>query len=427
MKEIGPCVVIVEPMIFEAVIYFSREPAIVASANAPVVQQPVQYATQNGGVAASSYGTPYRSQSNGQQALHQPQTLQHQAGALPSVSQQVQHVAGANNALGRTLPLINQANTSQNGIAAHSVGAPTAPMSSKPQPDPVIQMLATRASTDRDLKDLMKVVATGTADQEQLKRFQKHIDELNIVIQAQKAQAQAAQQSAVSTSQSASPAPMMSHPSSGPSRTATPQMQPPPAQPRPIAQPPQKRSQVIPNYPVVIEFQGAGASQDRFLFPPYSIVEPLGSFSILASFLIFRKGGEAADPTLFEADTEYFEPITVKIDVTPKHTEVLEYMKRSVKPQEEVRKWMEEKLQTCKRAPIRSLPLRLPHQSQIVETDETEGEPTMIETKKSKGGVKKEKMAEPTAESPKPEEVPQTGPGRRRSKKVVRIGDTMEL
>jgi hypothetical protein len=47
-------------------------------------------------------------------------------------------------------------------------------------------MLATRASSDPELKALMKEVATGKATQEQLKVFQKHIDELGAVIQAQK-------------------------------------------------------------------------------------------------------------------------------------------------------------------------------------------------------------------------------------------------
>jgi len=298
-------------------------------------------------------------------------------------------------------------------------------MQEKPSPDPVIQLLATRASSDRELKELMKVVATGQADPEQLRRFQRHIDELNLIVQSQKSQAQAQAQ------QAASPA---LTPSSGPSRVSTPQMQQPPVQSqpqyqqpqtqqRPIALPPaQRRAAVTPNYPVVIEFAGVGASQDRFLFPPYSIVEPLGTLSVLASFLVFRKGSQAADPSLVDAEAEYFEPVTVKIDVEPRHREILEYMKRSVRPQEEVRQYMEDKMRTCKRAPIRALPLRLPLKSQISEVEEPVEEP-VIEVKKKT--AKKEKVATP--ELPAPESTPvndgPAGMAGRRRRKTVQFGD----
>jgi len=177
---------------------------------------------------------------------------------------------------------------------------------------------------------------------------------------------------------------------------------------------------------VVIEFAGLGASQDRFLFPPYSIVEPLGTLSVLASFLVFRKGSQAADPSLVDAEVEYFEPVTVKIDVEPRHREILEYMKRSVRPQEEVRQYMEEKMRTCKRAPNRALPLRLPLRSQIMEPEEPMEEPVVEVKKKS---VKKEKVATP--EPPAPEPAPQNdgpaGMAGRRRRKTVQFGEGVGL
>ncbi|KIW26527.1 uncharacterized protein PV07_09614 [Cladophialophora immunda] len=51
--------------------------------------------------------------------------------------------------------------------------------------DPVIQMLAARAASDPQLKELMKIVATSRASPEQLKEFQAHIDEFNEVIRRQ--------------------------------------------------------------------------------------------------------------------------------------------------------------------------------------------------------------------------------------------------
>ncbi|EXJ96172.1 hypothetical protein A1O1_01298 [Capronia coronata CBS 617.96] len=54
--------------------------------------------------------------------------------------------------------------------------------------DPVIQMLAARAASDPQLKELMKIVATSKASAEQLKEFQAHIDEFNEVVRRQEAE-----------------------------------------------------------------------------------------------------------------------------------------------------------------------------------------------------------------------------------------------
>ena len=143
-------------------------------------------------------------------------------------------------------------------------------------------MLATRASTDRELKELMQVVATGHANQEQLKVCQKHIDELTAITQSQRQTAQPA------TPADAQSQPQPGYGSNATSRTSTPQLtsgnsQALPAVARPIATParqPPRYPATIPSYPVVLEFHGPHATTDRFLFPPYSIVEFLGQKSI---------------------------------------------------------------------------------------------------------------------------------------------------
>jgi hypothetical protein len=66
----------------------------------------------------------------------------------------------------------------------NSMTAPAQQQASKPSPDPVIQMLATKAATDHNLKALMRVVASGKASQAELRVFQGHIDELNGILQA---------------------------------------------------------------------------------------------------------------------------------------------------------------------------------------------------------------------------------------------------
>jgi hypothetical protein len=53
---------------------------------------------------------------------------------------------------------------------------------SKPGPDPMIQMLATRAASNPELKALMRAIAMGDASQDQMRAFQAHIDEINTII-----------------------------------------------------------------------------------------------------------------------------------------------------------------------------------------------------------------------------------------------------
>lgn len=197
----------------------------------------------------------------------------------------------------------------------------------KPSPDPVIQMLATRASSDHELKALMKVVATGSANQEQLRIFQRHIDELTAIInQNKKAQPpppppppQQQQPTPITpmhgagaysnvpsrTSTPGISAPQQILPRPGP--VNTPPLKPPGQQKHPNqytaqsqkqakaqhypVQPPQKYYPPAqqPSLPVVLEFRGEGASPDRFRFPEYSILEFLSPYMLLVSFLYIRK------------------------------------------------------------------------------------------------------------------------------------------
>jgi len=138
----------------------------------------------------------------------------------------------------------------------------------------------------------------------------------------------------------------------------------------------------------VLEFNGAGASPDRFLFPPHSILEFLSPLTMLASFLVFRKGDLAEERTGIDPGVEYYEPVTIRLDVHERNRDVLDYMRRSVKSADDVRKWMEERMRACKRAPFRFLALRLPHESQIEEGSPVE-EVVEVAPKKAKPGPKK--------------------------------------
>lgn len=360
MKEIGPCTLVVEPLIFEATAYYVKEPGPAPSSSSshqpPPQQQfqqqqyqhqyqhapPQQYNQQqprpnSNAPAGSPYGAPYSSHSSTQYQgrPHPPPIMPATARALPP--------------------------------------PPAAPAPAKQSPDPVIQMLASRASSDPELKALMKIVATGNANQEQLRVFQRHIDELTAMINANKAQP---------NSQTNSPAPPHQHATSRPP-SAAPVIKPHPAtvQPHaPIYPMPQQHPQYqhqppppprYPSYPIVLEFQGPGASPDRFRFPEHTILEFLNSYKMLASFLVIRKGRDVS-PQL-DADTEYYEPVTMTISVPEARSpsrDVLQFITRCVKPADQVRNYMTDQIEKCTRAPTRYLAFRLPYKSGIVETEE---------------------------------------------------------
>lgn len=108
---------------------------------------------------------------------------------------------------------------------------------------------------------------------------------------------------------------------------------------------------------VVFEFSGGNG--DRYLFPKFSIVEqvqtPYGP-QVIASFLIVRKGSISeygGDPKL-----DYYQPVTVRISATqPKY---LEYFSRVVAPEDEVKRYMENIMDSMTRAEYVLLAMRLP-------------------------------------------------------------------
>lgn len=312
--------------------------------------------------------------------------------------------------------------------------ATPAPQDKKASPDPVISMLATRASSDPELKALMKEVATGKATQEQLKVFQKHIDELGAVIQAQKLKEAAEEEKRVK--QSATPVQSNTTPQSALAQAVPQPVQNTVWQQQPLPPPPVQQYVPPPPPPpseVVFAFTLAGATEDRFLFPQYSILEPLSAQHVLASFIVTRKGSEAADPTglQLDPDTEYWQPVTMMVEVAYGREPLLKDVSKWVKPADEVREEMKKIMQRCTRAPESFLPLRLPIKSSalVVESEATSktGTPAPEEKKSSKAktaaagkrsslakgalpsGQEKKADEKSTAGTPKPETSIQPG------------------
>ncbi|OQE22515.1 hypothetical protein PENSTE_c010G00489 [Penicillium steckii] len=181
MTRIGPCDITIGPHLFDAMIYTVKDPNAPPQIQYAPPQRPmVHYGHPNSFQQYQPYpnqqkrpphpSTPTSRPAQGYPGSHQPPNQQRGPQAPPNQQGQ------------RPTPTQN--------------GQPGQP--AKPSPDPVIQMLATRAAADPELKALMRVVASSQASQEQLRAFQAHIDELNAIIKAREQQEQK-QQNATGT------------------------------------------------------------------------------------------------------------------------------------------------------------------------------------------------------------------------------------
>ena len=251
---------------------------------------------------------------------------------------------------------------------------------SEPKQDPVIQMLATRAASDHNLKTLMKVVASGQASQTQLKEFQDHIDELNTILKSQPKPTE----SSHGDNRPPPPPPRggqeyMSRvvvPTCTPdsSWTSIPSVVPysnPHAQLPSIKTEPSSKTQPFtapsanskPSYSVhkpeinsiVFDFGGTG---DRFSIPRFSILEYLyGGTQVIVSFLVIRRGS-TAKVGKYKDTKSYYQPVTMRLS-TP-HPRVLQPLAKIVASPEEVRKYMDSVFDKMSPAETVFLATRLP-------------------------------------------------------------------
>ncbi|KAK5157217.1 hypothetical protein LTR04_005462 [Oleoguttula sp. CCFEE 6159] len=384
----GSCRLTAGPHVFDITLYAIKDIQPQAygqlPAQRPVLQYgaPPGYATPNPPHHSSSYSPQYPAQISQAAPQHQPNT-----GRILSPMQhsQMTHQTGQPQPHGN--PPAASGTFRSNPPPAHgailpapSSGAPrsasTSQQTTKPNPDPVIQMLAARAAEDPELKVLMKIVATGFAHQEQLKTFQRHIDELTAILGAQRDTPMKAD--VPSTNGTPGPAASGAQ-TNGNVRTNG----PPPSGPgntpqahstistlsngsRPIPTPPPSQSnQQFPQRspqsdvrPIAIEFTSPGSNGDRFLFPRYSIIEYLdGGREVIASFLVVRKGSTAASGG-YDPQLDYYEPITVRFSADDPR--FLQPLTKAVLPQQVVREYMEDVMSKCTRAEYVHLAMRLP-------------------------------------------------------------------
>lgn len=354
MKEVGNCRISVEPHEFEATLFVIRggpaRPQFPPSQ--PSTKPMLQSNTPSEPVSRQSPITLKQSSSPNPPAPNLPAPLPTPSPAIASVK-------------GNSAPPPKQPNNAP--LPPLSTALNNAPV--RPQPlrqtsqDPVIQMLAQRASANPSLKELMKTVASGTAQKHDLDVFQSHIDDLNAQYQRQTQGAKLPPMGPTTFTQTpfrpnGPPAPPRSPfiGQNGFQHTNTQTTAPRPQQLIHAAQikPPALPMQDIGG--VAIEF--IGGSGDRYLFPKQSILEYIpGNKQVKASFLAIRRGSssESGEHNITKV---YHVPVTILVSAD--NPAVLAPLSKAVAPIEEVRKNMVDAMMKTARADNYQLAIQRP-------------------------------------------------------------------
>lgn len=363
MARLGICSMVIEPHIFEVTLYTVRDPQ--PTSQPPLPQQPPPPTT-------SSHLSPNNPATNGQPQGQHSSTLSHPP--LPPFREGF----ASFDSQGQPPPIYHPFAPPTPSPAGHSPQVPNLSGHSEPQaphskssPDPVIQMLATRAASDHELKALMKVVASGRATQIELREFQTHIDELNAQIKGGRGPSSPSRDYSLPKPPSGGNSLAAASTGTGlqTSNTATPSNASPYPPPTPYTKNEtsyysQYHPPVKPKGPnsyksdvnaVVFDFGGTG---DRFLFPRFSILEYLpGRTQVIVSFLVIRRGNDAYSGK-YKEHMSYYQPVTVRLTTPQPRT--LEPLSKIIAPPEDVRHFMNDVFDKMNPAEPAHLAIRLP-------------------------------------------------------------------
>ncbi|KAL9597034.1 MAG: hypothetical protein Q9219_005409 [cf. Caloplaca sp. 3 TL-2023] len=367
MSKLGTCSMTIEPHVFDITLYTVKEshPIFVPSPLPPPPPPPFPTSAYNPYQDHKTYQSQAHSLYGHGNLPHYPQSHSSHSHSLtlpPFREGFGQFSPQGPSSYQNQLPPPRQIENSQpkDHIPLPNPGPDVTAAESEKPTDPVIQMLATRAAADHNLKALMKVVASGHASHEQLREFQDHIDELNSLIKGKESvneplpeqkgkklsptppvQTYPSAPSQSPLQQPATSVPSAPHAPLPPSRDikTQPQPLPPIQQLSHLAQPP--RTKMTVSYKpditsIVFDFSLHG---DRYSFPRHTILEFLpGGTQVIASFLVIRKGSAAATPGEYNKTTTYYQPVTIRLSAS--NPRFLEPLARIVAPPEEVRKYM---------------------------------------------------------------------------------------
>ena len=393
MTRLGVCSMIIEPHVFEATLYVVKEvqPVLVP----PQAQPPTPPPDMR--FSSFSHVAIYPPTPRNMSAIEHPQHYTQQHANLPHPKPALSKAEFGP----REAPSYHKPSTTPNSSSLsrrphentdRSIprGETSQVQDDKPSTDPVIQMLATRAASDPNLKALMKVVASGDATPAELSSFQLHIDDLNETLKTRPKPSQDARGQGLpsippfterASNQSRISLPPLNIGSSPSLQTTHTHLIPPidPFKQGPL--PPVYSRHVQPQKPktftpyksditgVVFDIGGLG---DRYLFTKYSILEYYpGATQVIVSFLVTRKGSEAASKR-YKNTGNYYQPVTMRLSsLQPR---VLEPLARIVAPPDEVREYMESVFDKMTRANNLFLATRLPRTPQsTIERDDLSG------------------------------------------------------
>ena len=408
MSRLGNCSMIIEPHVFDIVLYTVKEHPFVQypsfSPATPSFPAFSPYSSQSG-TYAPQLGPPFTGSSLPDP---KPPTTQPNPSA-PTLPPFHKGFGQLHNQPPPRPPTPTHASAEARRASKSSNSSQESRLREGASTDPVIQMLAQRAGQDSQLKSLMTIVAAGDASSEQLKEFQTHIDELNSLLKSPSRPAETGRRDS-------GPPPPPQHPPTQsqnhnavppkpPTKSGTPS--PPPNAPSPFKTepfnppiayvppvPPTPRPYAPPSTPAStysnakpatsIVFDFVGGSGDRFLFPRNTILEYMpGNLEVLASFLIVRPGSFSPASkyakSYYKASKQYYEPVTIRL--TASHPRLLEPLGKAVAPADEVRKYMDgvfDKMTPARRV---YLPLRLPKEKEGEEAREPGGKEEGVKMK----------------------------------------------
>ncbi|KAK6534480.1 hypothetical protein TWF281_005803 [Arthrobotrys megalospora] len=365
MVKIGECMISIHPHVFEAKLYTVRDREKERQRDLEFLHQQDQYQAQLAQMPKLPATKPLVAKSTAtkpaisQAAVADQSNLN--AWRIDSKGN------GQANGHGPSRPAQAGGSNPPSGVSSPPPLSTARPSQGNSGPDPVIQLLATRASNDPNLKALMRVVAAGQANKEQLAAFQAHIDELTPLARA--SAAAKAQRAALGplTPSSTPQSPSASSPATGAPTAPRPTYQPiQPAGPVP-ARSPENGQTVIPRQTVtvlpkpkqlsvadrkhldikdvVFEFSIATIG-DRYYIPRKSIIE------------YRQKGTQLLVSYLYISEVDQtFQPITITINApTPK---TLEPISRVVEAPENVQAYMKDIMSRYTRANHGYLLMRL--------------------------------------------------------------------
>ncbi|KAH7627968.1 hypothetical protein B0T09DRAFT_173722 [Sordaria sp. MPI-SDFR-AT-0083] len=145
-----------------------------------------------------------------------------------------------------------------------------------------------------------------------------------------------------------------------------------------------------PDYSAIV-FEFAGGNGDRYLFPKFSLLDyqEISSTStststtqgqqqqqkqqqVVASFLIIRRGSKAEYPKA-DPELDYYQPMTIRLfTAAPSGKHLLDNLARVVAPEEEVKRYMDDIMDTMQRSEYVLLAMRLPRPTETPENGEGE-------------------------------------------------------